>query len=138
MKDDQPGQRTVIEHLSRTFARGLVIAGGSFWLIATFGVPLVYHDAATIDASVGMWPFLAVLVILIIGWKYERLAAVLLLAASVAVLAWGLIYQWEQGVWIVMAAVLIAPMALAAILFTLSARAEERRQDASEEHDAVV
>ena len=138
MKDDRPERRTVVEHLARTFARGLVIAGGSFWLIATFGVPLVYHDTATIDASVGMWPFLAVLVILAIGWKYERLAAVLLLAASVAVVAWGLMYQWEQGVWIVMAAVLVAPMALAAVLFTLSARAEERRKYASEEQDPVV
>ncbi len=138
MKDDRPEQRTVVEHLARTLARGLVIAGGSFWLIATFGVPLVYHDAATIDASVGMWPFLAVLVILVIGWKYERLAAVLLVAASVAVVAWGLIYQWEQGVWIVMAAVLVAPMALAAILFTLSARAEERRRDAADEEDSAA
>ena len=109
MKDDQPGQRTVIEHLARTFARGLVIAGGSFWLIATFGVPLVYHGTSTIDASVGMWPFLAVLVILIIGWKYERLAAVL-----------------------------IAPMGLAAVLFTLPARAEERRHAAADKQEPAA
>ena len=132
MKDDQAGQRTVIEHLARTFARALVIAGGAFWVIATIAVPLLYHDAATIDASIGMWPFLAVLVILVIGWKYERLAAVLLLAASVAVVAWGLMYGWESGVWIVMSAVLIAPMTLAAVLFVLSARAEDRRLSSAE------
>jgi len=138
MKDDQAGQRTVIEHLARTFARALVIAGGAFWVIATFAVPLVYHDTTTIDASIGMWPFLAVLVILVIGWKYERLAAVLLLAASVAVVAWGFMYGWEAGVWIVMAAVLIAPMALAAVLFTLSARAEERRRSIMEPEDPIA
>jgi hypothetical protein len=130
MNDDQAGQRTVIEHLARTFARGLVIAGGAFWVIATFGVPLAFPGTSTIDASIGMWPFLAILVILVIGWRYERLAAVLLVAASLVIVAFGFIYEWESGMWIVMGAAIIAPMALAAVLFALSARAEDRRSAA--------
>jgi hypothetical protein len=125
---DEGGQRTVVEHLARTLARALVIAGGSFWAIAIFAVPYVYGNVGLAEsARTGSWPFVASLVILAVGWKYERLASVLLLGASAAVVVWGVIYGWEAGVWLIMTAVLIAPMAIAALLFVLSARAEEKR-----------
>lgn len=122
------GQRTVVEHLARTLARALVIAGGSFWVIAVFAVPYVYGNVSLAEsARTGSWPFVASLVILAVGWKYERLASVLLLGASAAVAVWGVIYGWEAGLWLIMTCVLIAPMTIAAFLFILSARAEERR-----------
>lgn len=128
MGRDEGGQRTVVEHLARTFARALVIAGGSFWVAAILAVPYVYGNVGLAEsARTGSWPFVASLVILAVGWKYERLASVLLLGASAAVVVWGVIYGWEAGVWLIMTAVLIAPMALAALLFALSARAEEKR-----------
>ncbi len=134
MGRDEGGQRTVVEHLARTLARALVIAGGSFWLIAVFAVPYVYGNVGLAEsARTGSWPFVASLVILAVGWKYERLASVLLLGASAAVVVWGVIYGWEAGVWLIMTAVLVAPMAIAALLFVLSARAEEKRtREASE------
>ena len=88
----------MIEHLARTLARALVIAGGSFWVIAIFAVPYVYGNVSLAEsARTGSWPFLAALVILAIGWKYERLASVLLLGASAAVIVWGVIYGWEAA-----------------------------------------
>ena len=128
MPDDQRGQRTLTEHIARTFARALVIAGGSFWVIAAVAVVYVYPSLGLAGSALfGLWPFLAALVILAIGWRYERLASVLLLGASAAVAVWGVIYGWEAGLWLIMTSVLIAPMTIAALLFILSARAEERR-----------
>jgi hypothetical protein len=125
---DEGGQRTVVEHLARTLARALVIAGGSFWAIAIFAVPYVYGNVSLAEsARTGSWPFLAALVIFAVGWRYERLASVLLAGACAAVIVWGVIYGWEAGVWLIMTTVLIAPMAVAALLFVLAARAEEKR-----------
>lgn len=122
-----------LEHAERLFARGFVIAGGAFWMVAAFAGPYVYGGAGLGDSlKTAMWPFLATVATLIIGWVYERLAAVLLFAASAAVPVWGVLYGWELGVWVIMSVVLIAPMALAGILFTLSSRAEAKRMEASE------
>jgi hypothetical protein len=132
---DEP---TGIEAWARFFARGYVIAGGLFWMIGAFAGPYVYkHMTAGDSALVAMWPFLAAAVILIIGWTYERLAAVLLFGASTAVAVYGVLYSWEIGVWMIMSAVLIAPMIIAGLLFLVAARAETRRaSDAMAQREA--
>jgi len=72
-----------------------------------------------------VWPFLATMLILMLGWKHEQLAAVLLSGAAAAVFVWGAIYGWNAEAWMFMSLVVIAPMAIAAVLFVLSSRWEE-------------
>ena len=112
----------------RAIARGMVIAGGVFWMVAAFIGPYVYQDAGLLDSvRVAMWPFLAAAVMLVIGWTYERLAAELLLLGVAAVLVWGVLYAWDPGVWMLMVGVLMIPMILAATMFMLSAHIESKR-----------
>jgi len=113
--------------MGRALARALVIAGGAFWVIATFAAPYVFPDVSLAQsAQTAAGPFLTTVVILILGWKHEQLAAVLLSGATAAVLVWGVIYGWKAEAWLFMAAVVIVPMALAAALFVLSSRYEEQ------------
>jgi hypothetical protein len=117
-----------LEAWARFFARGYVIAGGIFWMVGAFAGPYVYkHMTAGDSALVAMWPFLAAAVILVIGWTYERLAATLLFGASAAVAVYGVLYSWEIGVWMIMTAVLIAPMIMAGVLFIVAAHQETQR-----------
>ncbi len=133
MKDNEPEQQTEVQRVEGIFARGFVIAGGLFWAIAAFAGPFVYQETGlAASMKTAMWPFLAAVVILVIGWTYERLAAVLLFGAAAAVPVWGVLYNWEIGVWLVMSVVLIVPMVLAGVLFILSAGPETRPSLAEE------
>lgn len=111
--------------IERALARSLVIAGGGFWAIAAFAGPSV---GTTLQASLqtAAWPFAATAVIATVGWKYERLASVLLFAATAAVIVWGTLYAWESGVWLLMTILLIVPMLAAGVLFLLAAHSETR------------
>lgn len=128
MSENTIDHPSLLENLSRLTARGLVVAGGLFWVIAAFSGPYVYQGMSLTDSlTTAMWPFFTAIVILITGWTYERLAAVLLGGASAAVVVWGVLFQWEIGVWVLMSFVLIAPMMLAGILFLVSSNAEAHR-----------
>jgi len=72
-------------------------------------------------------PLITAAVILAIGWRYERLAGILLFLAAIAVIAYGAIFAWEMGVWLFMAAVLIGPMAMSATMYVLAAHNEKKR-----------
>jgi hypothetical protein len=114
-----------IENAERLFARGFVIAGGVFWIIAAFAGPYAFGGVTAKQAlAVAMWPFLAAAVTLLIGWYYERIAAVLLFAGAAAAIAWGVMFGWEGGVWMIMFAVLVAPMVIAGVLFLLAGHSE--------------
>lgn len=111
--------------LERFFARGFVIAGGLFWIIAAFAGPYFYGQTGTAVAiRDAVYPFAATVAMLVIGWTYERLAAVLLFAGAAGVLGWGVLFGWETGVWLLMSTVLIAPMVIAGVLFLLAGRME--------------
>ena len=112
-------------NMDRLFARGFVIAGGLFWMTASFaslysfvraGAPVALLAAFYVLAATGAT--------LAIGWFYERTAAALLVLGSLAVVVWGAIVGWELGVWILMALFLIAPMLTAAALFAMARREE--------------
>jgi hypothetical protein len=117
-----------LEYFERVLARATVIAGCSFWVIA--GVALVATGKMSVGDAVftTIWPFLGTLVALIVGWLNERLASILLFTAALALVAWGVIYAWEVGVWALMAYAVVGPTALSAILFLLAARASDRRE----------
>lgn len=107
----------------RLAARIFVALGGVFWIAAVFGMDFGYRDKGVLaSAQSALVPLVAVVVALGVGWFFENLAAVLLLAGVVAGVAWGVIAGWEAGVWWVMAGVLIGPMAICALLFFLAAR----------------
>lgn len=118
----------------RGVARAFVVAGGLFWSVAAFAGLYAFQETGMGSALMGAFiPLVAVLATLVIGWYYERVAAVLLAAASIAAVAWGVIYQFELGVWMIMVFALIGPMFTAAALFWMA----RRDQDAFERATAT-
>jgi hypothetical protein len=114
-------------NLQRILARGFVVFGGVFWVAAALGAASPTYLNATLLQTLGMGvvPLVISVVMLAVGWFYERLAAVLLLVGAVAVVIWGFIAGWEAGVWLTMAVFLIAEMIIAALLFFLAAQTEK-------------
>lgn len=120
--------------VERGVARGFVLAGGTFWSIASFAGLYSFRQTGVGAALLAaFYPLIACLATLVIGWYFERVVAVLLVAASIAVVSWGVIYQFELGVWLIMTFALIGPMMTAAVLFWLA----RRDQDAFELEMAV-
>jgi hypothetical protein len=112
--------------LERGFARAFVIAGGVFWAVAIFAGMYSFQQDGMASAMLGaFFPLVAVIATLVIGWYFERAASALLVLASFAVVAWGVIYQFELGVWVLMTIALIGPMMTAAVLFWMARRDQE-------------
>jgi hypothetical protein len=110
-------------NLERLFARAFVAFGGTLWIAGVLGANLSYQDKALSDSAMSaLVPFAIAVAALIIGWFYETLAAYLLFGGSIAAVVWGITSGWETGVWLTMGAVLIAPMAIAGLLFLLASR----------------
>jgi len=110
-------------NVERLFARAFVIVGGVFWVTAVFGANFVYEQREIAEAITNTLPPLAAVVFtLVVGWFYERLAALLLFAGSLAAIVYGVVAGWELGVWITIFAFIVAPMLLAAVLFLLASR----------------
>jgi len=113
-------------NMDRIFALAFVIAGGVFWTAASFAALYSYVRAgASVALLAAFYVFAATAATLVIGWFYERAAAALLVAASIAVVIWGAIASWELGVWILMGIFLVGPMLTAAVLFALAHREQE-------------
>jgi hypothetical protein len=97
-----------------------------FWAVASFAGLFSFRETGAPSALLAAFlPFAAAIATLIIGWYFERVAAVLLTLASIAVVAYGVIYQFEVGVWVIMGLFVIAPMLTAAPLFWLARRDQE-------------
>ncbi len=115
--------------VERGIARGFVLLGGAFWAIASFAGLYSFRETGVGSALTAAFIVLAaVAATLIVGWYYERATAALLTIASFAVVVWGVVYQFEMGVWMLMTLALIGPMMTAAVLFWLA----RREQDAYE------
>jgi len=110
----------------RIAARLFVGLGGLVWVVLAWGSAIVYP---TTSALTNLVPALLVLVLaviaLAIGWFFENLAGVLLIAGAVATAVWGVMAGWEPGVWGLMAIVLIAPEVIAGVLFFSAARMQK-------------
>lgn len=112
--------------VERGVARSFVLLGGAFWSVAAFAGLYNYSATGAREAFLaGAIPLLACAVTLIVGWYYERFTAALLGLASLAVIAWGVVYGFEAGVWAIMTFALIGPMATAAALFWAARREQE-------------
>ncbi len=117
---------TTVIAVERGVARAFVLLGGAFWSIAAFAGLYNFQatgaQAALIAAAI---PLVACAVTLIVGWYYERFTAALLAVASFAVIAWGVVYGFETGVWVLMGLSLIGPMATAGTLFWMARNEQE-------------
>ena len=110
-------------NVERLFARGFVVAGGVFWVVAAFSADYFYARLGLVESLPNaLLIFGVTLLALAIGWFYEVLGSVILMAGTVGGLVWGVIAGWEFGVWLTMGVFLIAPMALAGLLFLLASR----------------
>lgn len=110
----------------RNVARGFVVAGGVFWSVASFaGLYSFQQSGLAYSLMAALIPLVACAATLIIGWYYERVAAALLVLASFGVVAWGVIYQFELGVWAIMTVFLMGPMLTAAALFWMARRDQD-------------
>ena len=117
----------------RGIARGFVLAGGLFWSVASFAGLYSFRESGVGYALLGaFFPLVAVLATLAIGGYYERVVAALLLLAAFGVVVWGVIYQFELGVWMIMTFALIGPMLTASVLFWLARRDHEAYELATE------
>ncbi|MDA3936711.1 MAG: hypothetical protein PF636_07620 [Actinomycetota bacterium] len=112
--------------VERGVARAFVILGGAFWSVAGFAALYSFRETGATEALLAASiPLVACAVTIIIGWYYERFTAALLLMGSFAVIAWGVIYQFEAGVWAIMTLALIGPALTASVLFWLARRDQE-------------
>jgi hypothetical protein len=110
-------------NVERIAARAFVIAGGAVWTVAALGAPYGNRTISMLSSVANSFALLAAtVVVFLIGWFYERVAALLLLAAAALTFVYGLVTGWEPGVWLTMGAILIAPTAIAGLLFLLAAR----------------
>lgn len=123
-----PKQRDAILRIAqeRGVARAFVILGGAFWSVVLFTGWQALSQRGLVDAFMGASiPVIACAVTLIVGWYYERVASVLLALGSLAVVAWGVIFQFEPVVWAIMVITLIGPMVTASALFWMARREQE-------------
>jgi hypothetical protein len=115
--------RMIVERL---FARGFVVVGGIFWVSAVFGAGYGYENLTPlVSARNALMPLALTVIILVVGWFWEKIAAAVLVAGAAAVTVWGVFSNWEPGVWSLVIATLIAPMAIAALLFWFASRMQD-------------
>ena len=119
--------------VERGTARAFVIAGGVFWSLASLAGLYSFQQTGTTGVLLAaVMPLLACAATLVVGWYYERVTSVMLLLASIAVVAWGVIYQFDAGVWALVTLALIGPMLTASTLFWLARTDQDAYEIATE------
>lgn len=110
----------------RGIARGYVLVGSLFWSVATFAELYSGGQAGAGEAMLAaIVPLGACLVTLVLGWYFERFTSAALMLATWAVVAWGVVYQFDFKVWLITGVMLIGPMFTASVLFWLARRDQE-------------
>jgi hypothetical protein len=111
--------------VERLMARVVVILGGLFWMAAAFVGPYGYHEVSPmVSAKNALLPLALTLVVLAVGWFFEYIAAALLGVGTLSLLGWGIVAEWEIGVWILMGITLLLPIVISGLLFYMAARTE--------------
>lgn len=111
-------------YIERGVARGFVILGASFWGICAAAAALWYQRGAETLLLIALIPFLMNLACLVIGWRWERTASLMLTLTSVGAIWWGIAAGFEPGVWMLVVLLLVGPMMTAAVLFWLARQGE--------------
>ena len=125
--------KTETMNIERIIARAFVILGGLFWILMFFGSQTqaryahMVYTVADVEKGLlnGLIPLVITVVVFVLGMFYERLTALLLVIGAAGVVVWGVIDQWGVGVWMTIAALLIAPMLIAALLYWLAGRMQQ-------------
>jgi len=121
-------------NVERILARSFVLLGGLFWTLAFFGANtrasytnFVYTlPEVGRAATMALIPLAITVSVFVLGMYFERLAGVLLLLISAAMIAYGVVnYLGEVVLWVTAVSVLVAPSAIAAILYLFAARTQE-------------
>jgi len=110
----------------RLLARGFVIAGGLFWIVAAFAAWYGFREASFVESVGGaLNPLLLTVLVFVVGWRFERAASLMLAVGGVGLATWGILSAWSAGLWTIMTATLIAPIIIASVLFYLASRMEK-------------
>jgi hypothetical protein len=118
VEEKEARRRVTVE---RGTARAFVLAGGVFWSIASlFGLWTFRQTGMNAALLAAFFPLVACAATLIVGWYYERVTASMLLLATLAVVSYGVIYQFDLGAWLLVTVALVGPMLTASVLFWLA------------------
>jgi hypothetical protein len=121
-------------NIERVLARAFVALGGLFWTLAFFGVntkasySYFVYTLPEVEraATMALIPLVITIAVFVLGMYYERLAGVLLLLIAGAMLVYGVVgHLGELVLWVTAVSVLVAPSAIAAILYLFAARTQE-------------
>lgn len=111
-------------YIERGVARGFVILGAVFWGICAVAAVVWLQRGTAQLLMIVLVPFLMNLASLVIGWRWERTASIMLALTAVGVVWWGVAASFEVGVWALYILLLIGPMSTAAVLFWLARQGE--------------
>jgi hypothetical protein len=111
-------------YLQRWIARAFVLLGGAFWGVMLVASAVWHSTGLESMFFVALIPVLLNMGALVLGWRYERSASVMLALTSVGAVWWGVLSGYEAGVWMLFTVLLIGPMLTAAVLFWLARRGE--------------
>ena len=117
----------------RLAARYLVAFGGLFWTAVVFAGAMKMNSSSifgfvpttpkfTTALAYSLVWILVALGVFVLGLFFERIAAILLIIAAVASIAFGAQQGWESGEWIIMVVFIIGPVLTAAVFYLLAAR----------------
>lgn len=122
-------------NVERILARCFTVLGGIFWTVTAFAGPFVYGGKTLMGAfSIAIYPLVFTIVVLALGWFYERFTALILAVGAMGTVAWGVIMGWESSVWVIMMTFFVAPTIIASVLFYLAGgRTEAAETSASGE-----
>jgi hypothetical protein len=121
-------------NIERILARAFVALGGLFWTLAFFGrntkasYSYFVYTLPEVEraAMIALIPLALTVAVFALGMFYERLAGAVLLIIVVAMLAYGVFgHLGEVILWVTAVSVLVAPSAIAAILYLFAARTQE-------------
>lgn len=113
-------------NVSRLFARAVAVIWiivGALTLIGVFR-DVVYEPRGA-DVIVAAVALVIGLVILVVAFFYEVLAAVMSWVVAAALVVFGLISGWSPGSWLFMLIVVIGPMAVAGFLYFLASQTQK-------------
>jgi hypothetical protein len=121
-------------NIERVLARAFVALGGLFWTLAFFGANTKASYANFVytlpeverAATMALIPLAITVAVFVLGMYYERLAGAVLLLISAAMIGYGVVnYLGEVVLWVTAVSVLVAPAAIAAIMYLFAARTQE-------------
>ncbi len=108
--------------IDELLVRGFVTIGVVIWTVAALGALLAGNMAVFYGYGVVA---LVVLSAFVIGLYDERIAAVELTIVAGGIIAWGIVSAWELGIWLMVGAMLIVPVAIAAGMYWFAEHEEE-------------